>query len=446
MSRVLALIDGEHYPPVVRAALEELAAVHEIIAAVFAGGSEKVGACGDEYGVPVVTGGDALEALRAAIRQYGPEVVVDLSDEPVVTGDDRFRLASVALELGVSYLGADFQFDPPLIECETRTPTLAIVGTGKRVGKTAISAHVARTLLAGGRHPVVLAMGRGGPPEPELLRGDEVALTTADLLAFARRGVHAASDCYEDAIMARVPTVGCRRCGGGMAGSVFSSNAADGARLADTLGADLVILEGSGASVPPVLADATMLVVGASQGTRALTSYFGPLRLALADAVVIAGAEPALVAPGEVATLLELARAARPGARVSAVTFRPRPLEPVEGKRVFLATTAPAALLPLLREHLEREHRCTVVAASANLSDRARLRADLDAAAGTFDVLLTELKAAAIDVVAEAGERGGVPTVLMDNVPRTVAGDDLDQTAAVLGGLAAARAEARRDA
>jgi cyclic 2,3-diphosphoglycerate synthetase len=446
VSRVLALIDGEHYPPVVRAALEELADSHEVLAAVFAGGREKVGACGDDYGVPVVTGGNALEALSAAIRQYAPEVVIDLSDEPVVTADDRFRLASVALEQGVSYLGADFQFDPPLIECDTRTPTLAIVGTGKRVGKTAISAHVARTLAARGLRPVMLAMGRGGPPEPELLRGDEVALTTADLLAFARRGVHAASDCYEDAIMARVPTVGCRRCGGGMAGSVFSSNAAEGARLADTLGADLMILEGSGASVPPVLADATMLVVGASQGARALTSYFGPLRLALADSVVIAGAEPALVAPGEVDALLALARAARPGARVSAVTFRPRPLEPVEGKRVFLATTAPAALLPLLREHLEREHGCEVIAASSHLSDRTLLRADIAAAAGSFDVLLTELKAAAIDVVAEAGEAMGVPTVLLDNVPRTVAGDDLDETAAILGDLAMSRGEARRDA
>ena len=54
-------------------------------------------------------------------------------------------------------------------------------------------------------------MGRGGPPEPELIRGDEVALTTADLLALARQGRHAASDNYEDAVMSRVVTVGCRQ-------------------------------------------------------------------------------------------------------------------------------------------------------------------------------------------------------------------------------------------
>jgi cyclic 2,3-diphosphoglycerate synthetase len=446
VSRIVALIDGEHYPPVVRAALEELSAVHEIAAAVFIGGTEKCGGADDEYGVPVVRAGSADEALREAIDRYGPELAIDLSDEPVVTGDDRFRLAGIALQHGVTYMGADFQFDPPLIECEVQAPALAIVGTGKRVGKTAVSAHLARILASSGMRPVVLAMGRGGPAEPELLRGDQVALTTADLLAFARRGLHAASDNYEDAVMARVPTVGCRRCGGGMAGSVFSSNASAGARLIDGLDAGIVLLEGSGAAVPPVVADATMLVVGASQGLRALTSYFGPLRLASADAIVIAGAEPALIAAVDVDALLAHARSARPGARVAAITFRPRPLEPIEGRRAFLATTAPEALVPLLREHLEREYGCEVVAASAALSDRTRLRADLHAAAGTFDVLLTELKAAAIDVVAEAGQAAGVPTVLLDNVPLMVAGEDLDETAAWLADLAALRSEARRDA
>jgi cyclic 2,3-diphosphoglycerate synthetase len=374
---------------------------------------------------------------------YEPEAAIDLSDEPVLSSAGRFRLASVALELGLTYIGADFQFDPPLIEAETSTPTLAVVGTGKRVGKTAVSAHIARLLQDLGLHPVVLAMGRGGPAMPELLRGDEIAMSTSDLLAFARQGRHASSDNYEDAVMARVPTVGCRRCGGGMAGSVFYSNVADGARLADGLGMGVMLLEGSGAAMPPVRADATLLVVGASQGIGALADYFGPLRLARADAVVIAGAEPALVAPAAVNALLAHARAARPGAFVSAVTFRPRPIEPIEGAHAFLATTAPPALLPLLREHLEREYRCTVVAASPHLSDRARLRADLQAAAGTFDVLLTELKAAAIDVVAAAGEAAGVPTVLLDNVPVTVAGDDLDTAATALAHLAQQRASER---
>ena len=43
--------------------------------------------------------------------------------------------------------------------------------------------------------------------------------------------------------------------------------------------------------------------------------------------------------------------------------------------------------------------------------------------AGRYDLLLTELKAGAIDVVAAAGEEAGVPTVLGDNVPLATEGD-----------------------
>ena len=81
MSRIVAIIDGEHYPPVVRAALEELGASHDVVAAVFVGGTEKVDASGRvEYGVPLVRGSDAESALREAVRAYGPEAAIDLSD------------------------------------------------------------------------------------------------------------------------------------------------------------------------------------------------------------------------------------------------------------------------------------------------------------------------------------------------------------------------------
>lgn len=443
MSRVIALIDGEHYPPVVRAALESLAESHDVVAAVFAGGTEKVGIAADSYGVPVLRGADPVAVLAEAIEVNAPDVVVDLSDEPVVTSADRFRLASVALAHGVTYMGSDFQFDPPVAEVATTTPTLAIVGTGKRVGKTAVSAHIARLLQAHGTRPVVLAMGRGGPAEPELLRGDEVALTTSDLLEFARQGRHASSDNYEDAVMSRVMTVGCRRCGGGLAGTTFFSNVPQGAELADTLGAGIMVLEGSGSAVPPVFADASILVVGAARGSGYVTDYFGPLRLAGADAVVLAGAESALVSDADVAELLARVCDARPDIPVSVVTFRPRPLQPIDGARVFLASTAPAPLLPVLAAHLEQEHGCRVVASSAHLSDRARLRADLAAATGTFDTLVTELKAAAIDVVALAGEELGVPTVLADNVPVTVGGQDLDDVVTRIAHLAIERGRER---
>ncbi len=427
MSRVVALIDGEHYPPVVRDALGALSLECEVVAAAFVGGTEKVDpASGDAYGVPVVRAATAADALREALMRFSPHAVVDLSDEPILSSVDRFRLASIALDAGVEYRGADFRFTPPMTAQTLRTPTLAIIGTGKRVGKTAFSAYVARHLKTTGRNVVILAMGRGGPANPELIRGDEVSLTTEDLLALAARGVHASSDNYEDAVMSRVATVGCRRCGGGMAGETFFSNVAEGAALADGLRKDLVMLEGSGAAIPPVSADATILVIGASQGAGYVRDYFGPFRIARADAVVIAGVGEASSSAEDVDAIRAAIHDLRPDIPVIAVTFRPVPIEPVSGKRVFFATTAPASVLPALVQHLERAYDCTVVAASANLSNRSLLREDLARAVGTFDVLLTELKAAAIDVVAAAGADVGVPTVLCDNAPVAVDGEDVD--------------------
>ena len=81
--RAVALIDGEHYADVVRSALAELP--YEFVAAVLVGGTEKLRG-GEEYGVPLV---DDLDAALA----YEPELVVDLSDEPVLTPERRLELA-----------------------------------------------------------------------------------------------------------------------------------------------------------------------------------------------------------------------------------------------------------------------------------------------------------------------------------------------------------------
>lgn len=443
--RTVALIDGEHYPPVVRFALDELGRRHDVVGAVFLGGTEKVDADArkDVYGVPVVRLADPYASLTEAIGMWAPELVVDLSDEPVVTAEDRFRLATVAISAGVRYVGADFAFEPPKALVRPVTPTLAIIGTGKRVGKTAVSAHIARCLKAAGTDLVVLAMGRGGPAEPELIRGDEVALTTEDLLELAAQGKHASSDNYEDAVMSRVTTVGCRRCGGGMAGETFFSNVAAGARLADSLGKDLLIAEGSGAAIPPVAADAHVLVVGAGRGIGYVRDHFGPYRLSLADLVVIATAEEPNATPADIAELEAFVAEATPGVPCVTTTFRPRPIRPVDGQRAFLATTAPAPVLPKLERYLQEEFGCSVVASSPHLSDRARLADDMAAAAGTFDVLLTELKAAAIDVVASAGRDSGVPTVLCDNVPVALDGKDLGALAEDVALLAVERGAER---
>src|SRR3954452_14776459 len=140
------------------------------------GGTEKLRGDAD-YGVPLVDGfGDA-------------EIVVDLSDEPVLGPAARMRWASRALAAGLPYVGADFRFDPPVFE-PFALPSIAVIGTGKRVGKTAVTVHLAR-LLARDRDVVVVAMGRGGPAEPEVV---ERGLTVEELVELSRSGRHAASD------------------------------------------------------------------------------------------------------------------------------------------------------------------------------------------------------------------------------------------------------------
>src|SRR5262245_43315654 len=158
MRRAVAIVDGEHYPPVVRQALEELDDL--VVAAVLIGGTEKLRG-GEGYGVPLEP------SVESAVREHGPDVVIDLSDEPVLTPPDRLALASRVLALGLPYEGPDFRFEPPRFE-PVGLPSVAVIGTGKRVGKTAVTGHVARR-LALSRRVAVVAMGRGGPPDPEIV-------------------------------------------------------------------------------------------------------------------------------------------------------------------------------------------------------------------------------------------------------------------------------------
>jgi cyclic 2,3-diphosphoglycerate synthetase len=404
--RLLALVDGEHYPPVVRAALRQAGEDAEVVAALLLGGSEKLDGLPD-YGVPLELVGEATagDALVAAAATHGATCVLDLSDEPVLGERDRIALACRAVAAGLGYRGPDFAFAPPRREV-VDAPTLAVIGTGKRIGKTAVSGHVARVLDGRGSDVVVVAMGRGGPPEPELVDPDEQPV--------------------EDAALARVPTVGARRCGGGLLGAPYLSNVVEAARIAADRRPDIVVLEGSGAAVPPVAADRTILVHPATD--PGLGDGFGAYRLLLADLVVLTMCD----APAAASFSL--------GKPVIRTALRPHPVEPVAGERVAFFTTArdPGPLAV----HLATAYGAEVVAVSGNLSDRARLRADLETAeVGEATVYLVEIKAAAIDVVAEAAAARGVRIVFCDNRPVALPDEpDLD---AAIAELAAAAVSAR---
>jgi cyclic 2,3-diphosphoglycerate synthetase len=379
------------------------------VGAVWCGGEEKVAreVLADpaaQYGIDF----DADEPREDALRRLAPDAdtVVDLADEPVLAAGAKLRLASLALHLGLAYETPTESFEAPRYErLDFGGRVLAVIGTGKRTGKTAVAGHIAGVLRDRGHSPAIVSMGRGGPPEPVVASPD---MTLESLEALAAAGRHAASDYLEDALLARVPTVGCRRVGGSLAGVPFETNMVEGARLAATLeGVDALILEGSGACVPPIAPDATVCVVGdPADAIQAL----GPYRLLRADLVLAMRDVPA--------ALVELSPAP-----VVRVRLEPEPAEEIPaGARVAFFSTGPgdcAGLEPAV--------------VSRNLARRAALDDDLARAAREgCDVYLTELKAAAIDTVAVHARRAGARVVFVRN--RVTADDaDLDDLLAGLG-------------
>ncbi|HEY6567044.1 MAG TPA: 2,3-diphosphoglycerate synthetase, partial [Actinomycetota bacterium] len=425
--RILVLVDGEHYPPVTRWAIEVAGERgDDVVGALFVGGIEKIepGSLPD-LGVPTLAAGaDRMAGLAEAIDRWTPEVILDLSDEPVMGYRERMELAAVALARGVPYLGPDFRLDPPERSPSVNVPTLAVIGTGKRTGKTAISGEIARLAARRGLEPIVVAMGRGGPAEPQVAEAGSVNLDS--LLALVRSGNHAASDYLEDALTTGVTTIGARRAGGGLAGQPFATNVVEAAQMAAARHPGVVLLEGSGAAVPPVAWDAAVLVIPATAPPEYLGGYLGPYRLLRSDLAVVTMASGPMTGPENLPALRSHVLRFLDDARLLITDFVPVPLADVQGARVFFATTASGAVAARQVEHLEATNGCIVVGWSARLADRAGLAEDLDAAQG-YDVLLTELKAAAVDIGVERALQRGAEVVFVDNRAVVLEGsNDLD--------------------
>lgn len=402
---VIALVDGEHHPAAVREALDRLETERGLAGVVFCGGEEKLPAGAlarpeELYGRAVSTDAPEAELRRLAC---GADTVVDLADEPALAAHERLQLASVAMSLGLVYEAPGMRLEPPeRLSLAFAGRTVSVFGTAKRTGKTAVAGHLARLLTEQGRRPALVCMGRGGPAEPRAV-GGEVGL--GQLTAMAERGEHAASDYLEGAVLANVPSVGCRRVGGGwLTAAPGETNFPEAAAIAASLPVDTLVFDGSGSCVPPVDADRSVCVTGPDVG------WLWDLALLRADLLLLrAGAHPA-DARGRLLT----------DDRVLSFELVSEPADPLApDARVALFATGPVAPLDV-----------DALVVSQNLARRAPLAADLDrAAAEGCDTYLTELKAAAIDTVAARARAEGARVVFLRNVP---VGIDCDLDAELL--------------
>jgi cyclic 2,3-diphosphoglycerate synthetase len=200
----------------------------------------------------------------------------------------------------------------------------------------------------------------------------------------------------------------------------------EGAKLALSLDPDVLLVEGSGAAVPPIEAHGRVCVTSAARAREDALSYLGQFRLIGSQVIVIIDAHRL-----ERSELDELKRALEAwsrGAVLIGCRLEPEPADQVPpGARVAFFSTAPP------------EHEAELMAAlagrgidvrvmSTNLARRADLRQDLARAEREgCDLYLTELKAAAIELVAEDAERRGIGLVMVRNRPVSIPGEpDLD--------------------
>ncbi len=335
----------------------------EPVAVLLVGGREKLPADGSlDLGDVAVESTEApLTALPEAIDRLRPDAVLDLSDEPVLGYRERMELASIALARGCPYLGADFRLDPPPLDPPPPMPTLAVIGTGKRTGKTAIGGHLARLAKAAGRRPVVVAMGRGGPPEPEVAEG---SLDLERLRELSREGRHASSDYLEDALTAGVTTVGARRCAGGLAGAPFASNVPEAVREAERLGAGPAGARGQRRRHPAGGVGRRGSGRPRVAGPRVSGGYLGPYRLLRSDLLVITMVSGPGSGPASLSALVSHVHRVRSDARIAISDFVPTPLGDVEGSRVFFSTTASQHGADAQIRSLVSRHGVTVVGCS----------------------------------------------------------------------------------
>ena len=119
----------------------------------------------------------------------------------------------------------------------------------------------------------------------------------------------------------------------------------------------------------------------------------------------------------KIAQIEEFVSEVNPDATIISTVFRPKPLDDISGKNVLFATTAPEDVKDKLVDYLESNFKCKVIGTTAHLSNRPLLREDMEKYMDDADVMLTELKAAAVDVATKDALKAGLEVVYCDNIP-----------------------------
>lgn len=425
---LIVLIDGEHYPQVTYDAIEMLKGIYpgNFKGIVFLGGTEKLaeGDLESFFGEKLFEIKDIDLDFQEALKYFKPDIVYDLSDEPVVNYIIRMKIASFCLYHKCSYMGPDFLFSYEKENVRCRKPTLSIIGTGKRIGKTAVSSYISKIYTGENVSICIIAMGRGGPRTPQVIRGNKINITPGDLLDISNRGMHASSDYIEDALMAGVNTVGCRRCGGGFGGKIFMSNIKEGISIAEGLDPDLIIVEGSGASIPDVETDKNICIISAGQSWENIVGYLGIYRILCADLILITMCEEPMADEEKISFLENEIKKIKPAVKIIKTIFRPEPLSGINGKKVFMAMTASKAIRSKIKEYIEKNHDCEIKQISFSLSNRKQLKKDLQNC-DDYNTILAELKASSVDLLTDYALKNKKEIIYMNNIPVMLGGEHI---------------------
>ena len=301
-----------------------------------------LGALDDVYGVPVLrpdaTGDELVTALGHAIEHFRPDGVLDLTDEPVLSPADRFRLASVALERGVTFRGADFELRPPSFADVLTKPSIRVFATGKRTGKTAVASALARHAVERGREPVIVAVGRGGPEPAARDRGrddarhEDAARDGRRRPARVERLRRGRAD-----VRCRRRSAVCASAAGSRARrsrrtSSAAARMARGTRRGSRHPRGLRCVDPGGRRDPPASSCVPRIARRRRRRrTSTRTAYCWPIW-------------PLLRWPNDgsaAATTTAAIHGSAPGLDVIHVVFRPEPLADVNGRKAFFCTTAP---------------------------------------------------------------------------------------------------------